>query len=191
MAPIRMASTIRAGVAFVLFLAVSACGTQQEKMIEYHGAQGGPSIKLKADDSSPARSTITREHFRLLRVGLSSHEVTDILGPAFFEAGSGATVTMQWTDIDRKKNIHIVFENDKATQVSAAGMDQDPEKATRGNFNAVLDGMTETEVEKLVGPSETVSINGKNTTLVWQPKGAYAMVQLVDGKVTNKIIETR
>lgn len=156
-----------------------------------NGCGAAPAARLEAapaaqGQAGSSQSAPTREGFDRVRLGMTEAEANKILGSPYFSAATGTSTIANWGNDSR--TIALVFEQGRLIQRSASGMPQDTKKLTAADPARIVNGMSEADVAKLLGPSHSeVELKGQKV-LVWEQPGQQITVQLHEGKVTLKTI---
>jgi len=169
----------------ILLIALSAFGSGSPD-----GPKGKPDTKADREKSGGVQSKLTAKNFEKVKSGkgkLTEAEVVAILGPATRVAKPGdvdVDLEMIW---EEKARIWIKFKDDKASDLEGQFSEHLESKAINlENFKKLKKGMSEKEVEKVIGPANEGSSpeNGINYR-TWE-KLNYIKVQFnKDGKVSG------
>jgi hypothetical protein len=144
-------------------------------------------------DNPPPESPLTQENYEKIKPGMSGEEVKAILG--LWQSGGGAGKEWQGSWYDRKApagKIVVHFYDGKVvsksstiewTKVKAA---KGEDKITRAKFESLKPGMSEDEVQAVLGPpTSTEKASAGRSALVWRDKNKFAFVVFRDGKAQD------
>jgi hypothetical protein len=168
----------------ILLIVLSAFGSGSPD-----GPKGKPVTKADHDQSGGAQSKLTAKNFEKVKSGkgkLTEAEVVAILGPATRVAKPedvDVDLEMIW---EEKARIWIKFKDDKARGLQGQFSEHLKSKTINlESFKKLKKGMSEKEVEKVIGPANEGSSPGDGVTYRTWEKLNHIKVQFKDGKVSG------
>jgi len=168
----------------ILLIGLSAFGSGSPD-----GPKGRPVTKADRGKSGGAQSKLTAKNFEKVKSGkgkLTEAEVVAILGPATRVAKPGdvdVDLEMIW---EEKARIWIKFKDDKARDLEGQFSEHLKSKTINlESFKKLKKGMSEKEVEKVIGPANEGSSPGTGITYRTWEKFNLVKVQFKGGKVSG------
>jgi outer membrane protein assembly factor BamE (lipoprotein component of BamABCDE complex) len=181
---------VHLALGIVVPFAAIACGAGPVKVVARpnlggHSSEG--SMELAASSEQQQTSGWTKAQVDKVKLGMSPEQAKSILGSASLESTAGKHLTIQWF-VPQGQSIHMIFENNKATQKTVAGLGPVKEKLTQANIDKVKTGMNETQVSEILGPGSSESDLPNQKSIIWEDGSKHILVQIEKGKVVNKLV---